>query len=293
MKNIKKILLLIIACFLQYQGFSQTPPPPTELRCDLMKNTDRVFINGELSQISLNEIDKIIEPSQLAFIESKRPVFSWIMEDQRNNTMQTGFHIQIGTSQNEMVATNEYSWNSGKINSQKSLVKYGGKDLKPNMNYYWRVKVWNNHGDETAWSKIIGFRTGKELKDYSSGAYPIQQRDEYPQFTKRINPNLQFIDFGKAAFGRVKLTVDSKLKGNSLLINVGEVITKHGRIDENQVVLDVIKKLLYPLYKESIPIRLLLKRKNEIQATPQLRCLNILEMFIHSVTAKLKVKQLC
>jgi hypothetical protein len=57
----KKILLLIIACFLQYQGFSQTPPPPSELRCDLMKNTDQVFINGERSQISLNEIDKIIE----------------------------------------------------------------------------------------------------------------------------------------------------------------------------------------------------------------------------------------
>lgn len=243
----KKILLLIIACFLLYQGFSQTPPPPTELRCDLMKNTDRVFINGELSQISLNEIDKIIEPSQLAFIESKRPVFSWIIEDQRNNTMQTGFHIQIGTSPNEMKENNEYVWNSGKINSQKSLVKYGGKDLKPNMNYYWRVKVWNNHGDETAWSKIIGFRTGKELKDYSSGAYPIQQRDEYPQFTKRINPNLQFIDFGKAAFGRVKLTVDSKLKGDSLLINVGEVITKHGRIDEKPGGSRRYKKVTLPL----------------------------------------------
>ena len=97
----KKILTIIVACFLQYHGFSQTPQPPTWLRCDLMKNTDRVFINGELSQISFDEIDRIVEPSQLAFIESKQPVFSWIIEDKRNNTMQTGFHIQIGTSPKE------------------------------------------------------------------------------------------------------------------------------------------------------------------------------------------------
>ena len=227
----KKILIIIITCFLQYQGFSQTPQPPTGLRCDLMKNTDRVFINGELSQISFDEIDKIVEPSQLALIESKQPIFSWITEDQRNNTMQTDFHIQIGTSPKEMEENKGYVWNSGKTTSQKSLVKYVGRDLKPETNYYWRVKVWNNHGEETAWSELKGFITGHELKNYSSAAYPLQQRDEYVVFEKRINPQLRFFDFGKAAFGRVKITVDSKMIEDSLIVSFGEVATKHGRIN--------------------------------------------------------------
>ncbi|MGQ1787159.1 alpha-L-rhamnosidase-related protein [Saccharicrinis sp. GN24d3] len=226
-----KQLLLIIACCLQFQGFSQIALPPTALRCDLMKNTDRVFINGELSQIAFDEVDKIIEPSQLASIESRQPVFSWIIEDQRNNTMQTHFHVQIGTSPGQLDDKEGVVWDSGKTASQKSLVKYDGMPLKPETNYYWRVKVWNNHGEETAWSETRGFRTGKELKVYSSGVYPLQQRDEYPQCTKKIKENLQFIDFGKAAFGRVKLTVDSKLKEDSLLVSFGEVVTPQGRIN--------------------------------------------------------------
>ena len=245
--NYHTLYLLFILVFSFQIAFSQTPQSPTKLRCDLIVNTDRVFINGELSQISLDEIDQIVEPTQLALIESKQPVFSWIIEDQRNNTMQTDFHIQIGTSPNEMEDNKGYIWNSGKTNSQRSLVKYGGKDLNPERNYYWRVKVWNNHGEETGWSAIKGFRTGVELKEYSSAAYPLQQRDEYPQFTKRIKPNLQFIDFGKAAFGRVKLTVDSKLKEDSLLISFGEVVTKHGRIDVKPGGSRRYKKITLPL----------------------------------------------
>ena len=107
------ITLFFFVFFYAFQGISQGPKVPGGLRCDLIEHTDRVFINGELSQISFDEIDKIVEPSQLALIESKQPVFSWITEDQRNNTMQTDFHIQIGTSPKEMEEnniTNIYCW---------------------------------------------------------------------------------------------------------------------------------------------------------------------------------------
>ena len=228
-----KALFFFLALFCANQGFSQVPKVPSGLRCDLIEHSDRVFINGELSQISFDEVAEIVETSQLVLIESMQPVFSWIIEDNRNNTMQTAFHIQIGTSLNEMDENTGYVWNSGKTISQKSLVKYGGKDLEPETNYYWRVKAWNNHGEETAWSDTKGFRTGSELREYSSATYPLQQRDEYVVFEKRIKPQLRFFDFGKAAFGRVKITVSTKEKEDTLILSFGEVVTKHGRINTN------------------------------------------------------------
>jgi len=228
-----KSLFFFLALFCAYQGFTQGPKVPSGLRCDLIEHSDRVFINGELSQISFDEVAEIVEASQLVLIESMQPVFSWIIEDNRNNTMQTAFHIQIGTSLNEMDENTGYVWNSGKTISQKSLVKYGGKDLEPETNYYWRVKAWNNHGEETAWSDAKGFRTGSELREYSSATYPLQQRDEYVVFEKRIKPQLRFFDFGKAAFGRVKITVNTKEKEDTLMLSFGEVVTKHGRINTN------------------------------------------------------------
>jgi len=206
---------------------------PGGLRCDLIEHTDRVYINGELSQISFDEIAEIAEASQLALIESLQPAFSWIIEDSRNNTMQKAFQIQIGTSIDEMKKNTGFVWNSGKTISQRSQVTYGGKDLKPETNYYWRIKVWNSHGEETAWSDMKGFRTASELKEYSSATYPLQQRDEFVVFEKDINPQLHFFDFGKAAFGRVKVTVDAKVQEDTLILSFGEVVTKHGRINTN------------------------------------------------------------
>ena len=55
----KKLLIVLLACFCGYQVFAQIPQAPSELRCDLIEHTDRVFINGEISQISFsNLIDK-------------------------------------------------------------------------------------------------------------------------------------------------------------------------------------------------------------------------------------------
>jgi alpha-L-rhamnosidase len=227
----RDLLTILVLLFCMNHGFSQNPQPPTELRCDLVEHTDRVFINGELSQIPIDEVDKIVESSKLVLIENKHPVFSWVIEDCRNNTMQTAYQIQIGRSPDKLLQNSEYVWDSGKKSSARSLVKYPGNELKPETNYYWRVKVWNNHEEVTKWSAIKGFRTGALLKDYSSAAYPLQQKDEYPLFIKRLKPNLQLIDFGKAAFGRLKFTVDTKINGDTLFVSLGEVSTKQGRIN--------------------------------------------------------------
>jgi hypothetical protein len=211
--------------------YSQNTKPPVRLRVDLVEHTDRVFVNGELSQITPDEISGIVEPVQLALITGNQPVFSWVIEDDRNNISQTSFRIQLSSS--PLSNENKLIWDSGKITSGFSNFKYPENNLKPEITYYWRVKMWNNLGEESGWSATKIFRTGDELKDYSSTGYPLQQWDDTPVMSDYIRNDLLFIDFGKAAFSRMKITVDSKSRYDTLTIRIGEVLSGESRIDSD------------------------------------------------------------
>ncbi|TKG96695.1 alpha-L-rhamnosidase [Puteibacter caeruleilacunae] len=216
-----------------YHGYAQQTASPVRLRSDLIEHTERVFINGEISQIPFDEISKVVEKPQLVLIGSRQPVLSWSIDDSRHSIMQTAFRVQLSTSRNEWEDQQKLLWDTKENNTDQSMVKYSGAPLNPETNYYWRVKIWNNKGEESDWSAVKGFRTAKVLKAYSSAAYPLQQVDEYPTQVKDITPGLQFVDFGKAAFGRMKMTIDSQERDDTLIVRFGEVITSQGRINRN------------------------------------------------------------
>jgi len=230
--KIKKQLFVVIACFSVLTSFAQTAPAPIHLRCDLMEYTDRVFINGELTQVPFDQTDKLVEPVQLALVNSKQPVFSWAMADTRNNIRQAAFQLQLAASYNDL-KQGKLLWDTEKTASNTATIKYAGTPISANSNYYWRVKVWNNRGEESAWSAPKGFRTGSNLYSYNSAFYPLVKSTQQPLYTKPLDDNMQFIDFGKAAFGRIKLSVDTKTKNDTLWVAFGEVISKRGRLDSN------------------------------------------------------------
>ena len=222
---------------------AQNPQAPQSLRCNLMEHTDRVYVNGKISQISLSETDKLVESVQLALIESKQPSFSWTIADDRQNIMQTAFQLQLGTTEKTIGDI----WNTKKQEGNQSMIQFAGKSLQPQTTYYWRVKLWNNKGEETPWSAIKSFKTGDRLKSYASSSYPLLQTDENFVSDREIQKGVHFYDFGKAAFGRIKITIDTKLKNDTLTVRFGEVITKNNLIDSNPGESRRYRKVTLPL----------------------------------------------
>ena len=226
MKKIKiSVLGLLGACMMN----AQTPKAPVGLRCDLIAHTDRVYVNGEVTQIPLSKIMNLVEPVQFVQIANKRPSFSWMMEDERYAIMQTAFQIKVGTSRESMGDI----WDTGKCAGSNAMITFAGKELQPQTIYYWCVKQWNNKGEETPWSAVQTFITAKVLKPYASESYPLFQTDESYVSDKEIHPNLHFYDFGKDAFGRIKLTAETAETMDTLTVRFGEVITTQGRLDAN------------------------------------------------------------
>ena len=82
------------------------------------------------------------------------PRFGWEMSSDKNNSMQTAYEIEVsGQDKHDLF------WASGRINSAESqLVRYNGKALKQGQSYRWRVRVWDEQGKRSGWSKYANFR---------------------------------------------------------------------------------------------------------------------------------------
>jgi alpha-L-rhamnosidase len=94
-------------------------------------------------------------------IESKQPLFSWLVNADGYNKSQSSYHILVASSEDKLSESDADLWNSEKVNSDKSsFVKYKGKALQPMKMYYWKVKVWDEKDSESSWSKTQEFEMG-------------------------------------------------------------------------------------------------------------------------------------
>lgn len=86
-------------------------------------------------------------------IDNSTPRFSWQMQTDKRNSLQTAYEIKITTNKKSV-------WNSGKINSEQSvMVSYQGKPLQSSTKYCWQVRIWDNQGQQSEWSEEACFQT--------------------------------------------------------------------------------------------------------------------------------------
>ncbi len=136
----------------------------------------------------------------------------------------------MASSKSKLELNDADIWDSGKVQSDNSVaVKYSGIPLQPLKVYYWKVKVWDNHDVESPFSDIKAFMTNSDL-DGGTSRYPLQITDEVPTEVSSIGKKCTFIDFGKAAFGKLKVTLTSEHGKDTVTIRLGEH-KRNGRVD--------------------------------------------------------------
>ncbi|MDR3094272.1 MAG: alpha-L-rhamnosidase [Bacteroidales bacterium] len=222
-----KILFLLCVWVHIPLSFAQ---PPSHLTTDLLEYTDRVFLDGYPSNLSLEKLGSAIERYQLAEIRSAQPYLGWVVNNNQSNTLQTAYRILVASSKALLTEGEADMWDSGRTESDNSVaVAYAGKPLQPSTIYYWKVKTWDNHGVESAFSQVRSFITAKEL-DGVTARYPLQVSDELPVKIQSLGAAHSFIDFGKASFGRLKLTLSSGKETDTVIVRLGEC-AKDGQVD--------------------------------------------------------------
>ncbi len=105
--------------------------------------------------ISKSTVENAINPIG---IEEKNPRISWKFTSSNQNVLQSAYLIQV--SDNERFE-HEFIWDSGKIESEQSLyIVYEGKELQSRTKYYYRIKIWDNHGEQSEWSEVYFWEMG-------------------------------------------------------------------------------------------------------------------------------------
>lgn len=118
-------------------GYSARPSRSvevTELKCDLKENPIGI---------------------------EQAPRLSWIMTTNGMNQSQTAYRILVSDDPGLLKKNTGNIWDSGKVTSTQSVhVLYAGKPLESGKRYFWKVKVWDENGRESAWSREAYWQTG-------------------------------------------------------------------------------------------------------------------------------------
>lgn len=217
-----KYSISLLCFFITNFLFAQAPE---NLTTDLLEHTDRVFMDGYPASLSLNQTATAVERYQYAAIRRSRPALGWVMKSNKSNTLQKAYRILVATDPKVLQEEKADLWDSKYTESDNSVcVIYDGKALKPSTVYYWKVKVWDNHGGESAYSQTRCFKTADNL-DEGVSHYPLEKTDEHPILVGR-NPSSSFIDFGRDAFGQLKLTLSSTTSNDTVTVHFGESCEK-------------------------------------------------------------------
>jgi alpha-L-rhamnosidase len=93
-------------------------------------------------------------------IDVPKPRFSWELLSAEKGVMQTSYELRVAGSEADL-AKGKVIWDSGTQASDASIqVEYGGPAVASGRIYYWQVRVADNHGHLSEWSKTARWEMG-------------------------------------------------------------------------------------------------------------------------------------
>lgn len=119
------------------------------------------------------------------------PELSWRLESNDTAVRQTAYRIIVSESRHLLSRDSGACWDSKKVLSGNSIrVAYQGTPLASTKTYYWKVKVWDNKGNESRWSETARWKTGF----IDSAGWGKAEWIAYPDTAgvKRIVPGVHF-----------------------------------------------------------------------------------------------------
>lgn len=220
------ILFVLVSC-----AENEPPLAPKGLLCELLSNPREAVITDD------------------------QPEFGWIVNDPRRGAMQSAYQILVSSNKSKIQGDQGDFWDSGKINSGQSInITYNGKSLNPNTAYWWKVRTWDNDDEVSAYSEPQQINTGDfnftdrtwptesrwiKLKKESGNHWVFENR--HRSSFKEIEPveviekseGHYVIEFEKAAFATLKLTLTSETAGDTVKIHLGEKRKADKTVDRN------------------------------------------------------------
>lgn len=203
----RKIHRIILPLWLLTAACAVPAEAPTGLLCNLLTHPEKSVLTEPI------------------------PEFGWTVNSPAKEDYQTAYQILVASSRESLLREKGDLWDSGKINSPQSInIPYRGKPLAPNSSYWWSVRTWTRKGGKSAFSEPQQFHAGEfgranqkwpgesrwvQLSDGPGGLrWTFENRPPVEFHAQPVSRMLArpdgswFLDFGKAAFATLEVTID-------------------------------------------------------------------------------------
>jgi alpha-L-rhamnosidase len=99
-----------------------------------------------------------VKENPIVITENQKPRLSWVIESTSNQPKrgiyQASYQIIVSSSLENLNKNYGDLWDTGKVNSEESIhIEYYGKPLKSAQDCFWKVRVWDQNGDVSPYSK--------------------------------------------------------------------------------------------------------------------------------------------
>jgi len=94
-------------------------------------------------------------------IDATQPRLSWVVRTDQRGWRQAQYQVLVASSQEKLDQDIGDLWDSDQTVSDQSIhVTYGGRPLKSLMRCWWKVRVWDEDGQPSAWSETSTWTMG-------------------------------------------------------------------------------------------------------------------------------------
>ena len=149
--------------------------------------TTGLILNPASLEVSQTTCEDLTNPLGL---DDLHPRLSWQLSGEGRNILQTAYEIRVASAPERLLMKSKLIWSSGKVNSDQSVyVLYNGPALSSGQRVYWQVRVWDNHGHRSAWSKTAWWEMGLLQPGDWKASWIISQ---VPEDTMKSSPAQMF-----------------------------------------------------------------------------------------------------
>ena len=94
-------------------------------------------------------------------LDERHPRLSWQLSDTRRGVRQIAHQILVASSPELLAEDRADRWNPGRVcSSQNVHIEYDGKKLHSRQRCCWKVRIWNERGRVSPWSKTAFWEMG-------------------------------------------------------------------------------------------------------------------------------------
>ncbi len=94
-------------------------------------------------------------------IDTPTPLLGWEILSPGREIIQSAYRVMVSDNAKSLKLEKDLVWDSGVVNSEGSInIPYSIKALEPGKRYFWKVKIWDSQGKESAWSEPTWWKSG-------------------------------------------------------------------------------------------------------------------------------------